>query len=244
MNRRTLYFCLLASLAMSLLSCQETDIFSKSKIWKHGVYSKYDAAKYESVFEGMEVDIVYSTDKDDLFIGRLEDDAQKNESFDNWLAMLKKPSSVKLWIDFKNLSADNCHSAIASLDLLVTKYGIKDNVFVENQDIAALKHAKNSGFHVILWVDNLHYWRSPHTRDDSISICKGIRKNIDRLSPDAISCEFTAYPMLCDSFPEQNVLFWDTPKEYTEENIRHTQNLCRNKSVKVVLVDYPQPIEY
>lgn len=234
---------------LSLASCQrrayDTEFqYPKSKIWKHGVYSKYDAAKYENVFDGLEVDIVYSSKKDNLFIGRVEDDANKGVLFDDWLAVLNNPSKLKYWIDFKNLSKDNCDNAIACLDKIVVKYLIKNNVFVENQDIDALQHAKNQGFHVILWVDNLHYWKSPHTKNDSISICKTIRNKINSLHPDAISCEFTAYPMLCDSFPEQNIHFWDTPKDFTDENVRHTQKLCRNKSVKVVLVDYPQPIDY
>lgn len=234
---------------LSLASCQrranDTEFqYPKSKIWKHGVYSKFDAAKYENVFDGLEVDIVYSSEKDNLFIGRVEDDANKGVLFDDWLAVLNKPSKLKYWIDFKNLSKDNCDNAIACLDKIVAKYRIKNNVLVENQDIDALRHAKNQGFHVILWVDNLHYWKSPHTKNDSISICKTIRNKINSLHPDAISCEFTAYPMLCDSFPEQNIHFWDTPKDFTDENVRHTQKLCRNKSVKVVLVDYPQPIDY
>ena len=115
---------------------------------------------------------------------------------------------------------------------------------IESQDVEALKYAKNSGFFVILWVDNLHYWREPHSHHDSVSICHTIRYKINKLHPDAISSEFTAYPMLCDSFPEENIHFWDTPRDFTEENIRHTQMLCREKSVKVVLVDYPQPIDY
>ena len=233
---------------LSLSSCQDKAdkgefSYPKSKVWKHGVYSKYDAAKYEDIFDGLEVDIVYSTEKDGLFIGREEYDANKNESFDEWLAMLKRPEKIKYWIDFKNLSNKNCDKAVASLENLATKYGIKDNIMIESQDMKALQHAKKQGFHVILWVDNIHYW-SHRTHDDSISVCKSIRKKINRLHPDAISCEFTAYPMLCDSFPEQNIHFWDTPKDFTEENIKHTQMLCREKSVKVVLVDYPQPIDY
>ncbi len=233
---------------LSLASCKNekddgTFSYTKSKIWRHGVYSKYDAAKYEDVFEGMEVDIVYSTEKDDLFIGRIEADANNNNTFDEWIAMLKHPIKLRFWVDFKNLSGDNCHKAIAKLDKLASKYGIKNNIMVESQDIAALQHTKKQGFHVILWVDNLHYW-THHTKEDSISICKSIRKKINSLHPDAISCEFTAYPMLCDSFPEQNIHFWDTPKDFTEENIKHTRMLCSEKSVRVVLVDYPQPIEY
>ena len=218
--------------------------YPKSKIWRHGVYSRYDAAKYENVFDGMEVDVVYSATNDDIYIGREESDINKDESFDAWLAMLENPAKSSYWIDFKNLSKDNSVDAIACLNRLVNKYGIKNNVMIESQDVEALKYAKNSGFYVILWVDNLAYWKGPHTKNDSISICKVIRNKINSLHPDAISSEFTAHPMLCDSFPEQNIHFWDTPKDFTDENIRHTQILCREKSVKVVLVDYPQPIDY
>ena len=158
--------------------------------------------------------------------------------------MLENPAKPRLWIDFKNLSKENCTQAIASLNRLINKYGIKNNVMVESQDVEALKYAKNSGFYVILWVDNLHYWREPHSHHDSVSICRTIRNKINMLHPNAISSEFTAYPMLCDSFSEENIHFWDTPKDFTEENIRHTQMLCHEKSVKVVLVDYPQPIDY
>ena len=117
-------------------------------------------------------------------------------------------------------------------------------VMVESQDIEALKYAKQYGYHVILWVDNLYYWREPHTHNDSVSICRTISNKINKLHPDAISSEFTAYPMICDSFPEENIHFWDTPKDFTKENIEHTKMLCREKNVKVVLVDYPQPIDY
>ena len=41
------------------------------------------------------------------------------------------------------------------------------------------------------------------------------------------------FPLLCDSFPEQNIHFWDTPKDYTPENVlqcgseqdKHGQNV-------------------
>ena len=36
---------------------------------------------------------------------------------------------------------------------------------------------------------------------------------------------------------------WDTPKKYTPENVEFTKKLCENESVKVVLVDYPNPID-
>ncbi|MBR4155474.1 MAG: hypothetical protein IKU01_02060 [Bacteroidales bacterium] len=36
----------------------------------------------------------------------------------------------------------------------------------------------------------------------------------------------------------------DTPKAFTPKNVEFTKEICSNKSVKVVLVDYPTPIDY
>lgn len=231
------------SLVLGLYYCHNNGFrYSKSKIWKHGVYSKYDAAKYEKVFDGLEVDLIYSTEKDDIYIGRVEGDVNKNCSFDEWLAMLKRPSKLRYWLDFKNLSADNCEKAIPILDNLTQKYKIKKKVMVESELLEPLQYARDNGFFIILWVDDL-YWRK-HEREDSIEVCNTIRNKINTLKPDAISGSYRMYPILCDTFPEQNIHYWDTPKKYSEENANFTRHLCKNKSIKVVLVDYDEPIDY
>ena len=217
--------------------------YPESKTWKHGVYSKYDAQKYEGVFDGLEVDVIYSPEKNDIYVGRVVADTSKKQTLDNWLAILKKPDRMSYWIDFKNLSADNAILAFDVLDSIVEKYNIEHKFFVESKDVKALKIAKERDYHVLLWVENLHYWRKK-TYKDTVSVMRKIRNQIAELQPDAISCEYTMFPLLCDSFPEQNIHFWDTPKKYTPENVEFTKKLCENESVKVVLVDYPNPIEY
>ncbi|MBR5782141.1 MAG: hypothetical protein IKY27_09220 [Bacteroidales bacterium] len=216
--------------------------YPDSKTWKHGVYSKYDAQKYEGVFDGLEVDIIYSPKKNDIYVGRVEADTSKNQTLEDWFSILEKANSMSYWIDFKNLSADNAEDAYAVLDNIVNKYNLHNKFMVESKDLKALMMAKERGYHVILWVENLHYWKKK-TRRDTISVMKKIRNQIDDLHPDAISCEYTMFPLLCDSFPEQNIHFWDTPKKYTPENVEFTKKLCENESVKVVLVDYPNPID-
>lgn len=216
--------------------------YPESKIWKHGVYSKYDAQKYEGVFDGLEVDVIYSPEKNDIYVGRVVADTSKKQTLDDWFAILKKPNSMSYWIDFKNLSADNAKLAFDVLDSIVEKYNLEHKFFVESQDVKALKIAKKRDYHVMLWVENL-YWKKK-TYEDTVAVMKKIRNQIADLQPDAISCEYRMFPILCDSFPEQNIHFWDTPKKYTPENVEFTKKLCENESVKVVLVDYPNPIEY
>lgn len=220
-----------------LLSCDNNKKYN-SKLWKHGVYSKYEAQRLEGVFSGLEVDVIYSPEKNDIYVGRVVADTIKNQTLDDWLSFLKEPSKTYYWIDFKNLSAENAAQAFEVLNPLTEKYGIDKVTFVESQDLEALKIAKENDYQTILWVENLHYWTKRYLKD-TIFVMNKIRTQIEELQPDAISCEYTMFPLLCDTFPEQNIHFWDTPKDYTPENVEFTKKLCKNKSVKVVLVDYP-----
>lgn len=232
---------LILILAIFLVSCDsEKPKYPKSKLWKHGVYSKYDAQRLEGVFDGLEVDVIYSPEKNDIYVGRVVGDTVKNLPLDEWLSMLRSPRRTYYWIDFKNLSEQNASQAIAVLNPLAEKYKIKAKTFVESQDVEALKIAKANEFRTILWVENLHYWKKRYLKD-TIFVMKKIRSQIEELHPDAISCEYTMFPLLCDTFPEQNIHFWDTPKKFTPENVVFTKKLCDNPSVKVVLVDYPTP---
>lgn len=216
--------------------------YPDSKTWKHGVYSKNDAKKYAELFDGLEVDVIYSKAKNNIYVGRVEADTSKKLPLDDWLSVINNPEKNRFWIDFKNLSAKNAVDAFEVLDPIVKKYKLENKFFIESKDVEALKIAKDKSYNVMLWVENINYWKSKK-REDTISVCKLIRKRINELKPDAISCEYTMYPLLCDSFPEQNIHFWDTPKEYTPENVEFTKELCNNRSVKVVLVDYPNPVD-
>ena len=232
---------------LMLVSCNNGEKkpykYPKSKLWKHGVYSKYQAKELEGVFKGLEVDVIYSPEKNDIYVGRVVADTAKNQTLDDWFSVLRRPRRMSYWIDFKNLNAANAEQAYLVLDNLVAKYRIRNKFFIESQNVLALKMANERNYHTMLWVENLHYWGKKNYRD-TLFVMNKIREQINELHPDAISCEYTMFPLLCDTFPEQNIHFWDTPKKYTPENVEFTQKICRNKSVKAVLVDYPTPIDY
>ena len=238
-------FLLLSLVVIAFFSCDKKEDsasfnYPDSKVWKHGVYSKYDAQKYEDIFDGLEVDVIYSQEKNDIYVGRVVADTSKNLTLNEWLSVLKQPEKMNYWIDFKNLSEKNVESSMIILDNLNKKYRFKDNAFVESKNLKVLKIVKDHGFRTLLWVENIKYWKRKEHKD-SVYLAKMIRNQIKELNPDAISCEYSMYPFLCDSFPEQNIHFWDTPKDFTPENVEFTKKLCNNKSVKVVLVDYPTP---
>jgi hypothetical protein len=52
------------------------------------------------------------------------------------------------------------------------------------------------------------------------------------------------HPLLDAAFPNENILYWHLPENETPEGIALTRELCRTPNVKVVLVDYDEPISY
>lgn len=106
-------FLVFSLIIVALFSCgknkdNEGFQYPDSKVWKHGVYSKYDAQKFEDIFDGLEVDVIYSPEKDNIYVGRIVADTSKNLTLDEWFSVLKKPSELHYWIDFKNLSEKKC----------------------------------------------------------------------------------------------------------------------------------------
>lgn len=69
-------FLIIFILILSFVSCEKsqpkkkTFNYPESKVWKHGVYSKHTAKELEGVFNGLEVDVIYSPEIDNIFIGR------------------------------------------------------------------------------------------------------------------------------------------------------------------------------
>ena len=96
---------------LMLVSCNNGEKkpykYPKSKLWKHGVYSKYQAKELEGVFKGLEVDVIYSPEKNDIYVGRVVADTAKNQTLDDWFSVLRRPRRMSYWIDFKNLNAAN-----------------------------------------------------------------------------------------------------------------------------------------
>jgi len=119
------------------------------------------------------------------------------------------------------------------------QHNMSDNVFVESPDIKALKEIKDLGLRVIFWAENL-IWNNL----DTASWIEHTQKHIDELKPDAISEESGMFELLTEYFPEQNIHLWQTSMKPNEVDTAKLKELCRNKSVKVILIDNEEPIEY
>ena len=243
-------FLLLSLVVIAFFSCdKKEDVagfqYPDSKVWKHRVNSIEELKEAVENFDGIEVDIFYHPKRKDIYVGHSYADSVNNLRFDDFLSSMNdsKKKDLCYWLDFKHLDEKNAEQAIPALDIIVEKHKIKDKLFVESYSQKALKTAKGNGYFTMLWVTSLSY-KEYKTLNDTITVMDNIRNCINNVKPDAISCVSAMFPILCDSFPEQKIHFWDTPKKYTPENVEFTKNICQNENVKIVLVDYPNSIEH
>ena len=232
---------LLALILLSTIigSCTNSKFkYPESKVWAHRV-NDIESAKIKSKnFDGIEVDAIYSKFQKKIFIGHELADTINNIMLDEWFNAIENPSKKCFWIDFKNLDTENATDIAYNICSTMARKGLHDNIFVESYNIQALKKLKKTGLRIILWTDDLSW-----NKLDTATWCKQTKERIEDLKPDAISNRAEMAELMIRTFPEQNIHIWQTPAEYNEKNAERTRELCNNKSVYVVLVDYDKPIK-
>ena len=231
-------FSTLLLLAVLVFSgCTHNFHYPDSKIWAHGATGVWLGRQAEEKFDGMEIDLNYSAYQDAIFLGHELCDTLKGLTLGAWFDSLRHPETNYYWLDMKNLTTENAERISHHICQEVRKWGIRDQLMVESMNHQALKTLKDSGLHVILWVDNI-YW-SGRSEEEWEELT---RQQISELHPDALSGDYHTFPLLPNTFPNHNIHIWDTPRQYNDTNVAHTRTIAAHSAVKVVLVDYPEPI--
>ena len=215
--------------------------FPKNKMWAHRVNTFEEVEKKHSLFEGLEVDLIYSKYRNDFYVAHDEKDTLEQIMFEDWLRHIPNPQKNWYWLDMKNLHRKNAKEVAHLLVDLLSKYGILDKVFCENRDVKSLSVLKKNGIAVSYWVKSDEFLRKVV---GNAIWRKKVTNNIAFLKPDALSTFSWMHPLLDSSFPDQNILYWHIPENYTREDDEFIKKLCNLPNVKVVLVDYDEPISY
>lgn len=210
-----------------------------SKIWAHRVNDTTIAQQKESKFQGFEIDLYYSEPDNQLYVCHNIEDTILHLTIDQWFSALQAPNKHKYWLDTKNLTYNNADNIASIILNAKDKYNISNNIYIESWDKHGLLRIKQYPIKTLLWVESLN-WKDI----DTTIWTESTRKAIDLVKPNAISCEYGMYPLLCDSFPDIDIHFWHTPADATEKNFKLTREICKKRNVKVVLVDYDEPIDY
>ena len=223
---------------ISFSSCDKGNDFSytKSKIWAHRVNTPEEANRKIPLFDGIEVDLVYDTITGNLYVSH--DIGDNSLTFNDYLAQLNN-TQTHYWLDVKNLY-DNADVICDVINSLANRYNFKNNFFVESWSTSAIKKAKKKGLVTSLWVDNIAIDNEP----DTAAWHAKVLRQIETAQPDAISADYRMWKIIKQYFPDKNIHLWHTPADYNEGNAQLTKEMCQDEQVKVVLVDYDEPILY
>lgn len=238
-------FVALLIVAVAFMSCNNTTpqqftfSYPSSKVWAHEVDDTNTAKEKQKLFDGLELNLNYSEYQHQVFIGHELYDTAKNVTLDNWFSALDDPQNNCYWLDCKNMTMENVDEFVGIIEKVANKFNITNQILIENRNPRVIKKVNDYNLNTILWVENFHYWRVY----DTISWYNTVKKDIEKAKPFAISCEYTMFPILTDSFPNMNVHFWHTPMEKNPESVARTIDMCKTPNVKVVLVDFDEPIE-
>ena len=224
-----------------LQSCGNSDSLKlpSNKVWAHRVNTIAELQEKENLFEGLETDLLYSFHQNKIFVCHDVEDTIDGLTFGEWLGTLQSPQKHGYWLDIKDLNQYNCDTVVSLIKLELKKYNVEHRAFIENSSPSVLKRIKELGMHTSLWVTNLCW-----TKIDTTDWISEVQMFCDSCQPDALSCEWRMYGALTTFFPDKNIFLWHTPASCSPENMEITRSLCRNKSVKIVLVDYDEPCGY
>ena len=213
-------------------------ILPNNKVWAHHVDDTLTAQVKAQRFDGMELDLVYAPNQNQMFVGHNIEDTLNGLTLHQFFTALKHPERLSFWLDIKNLNYNTADGISALVKAELKRYNLVDCAFLESSDSWALRKVKKDyGLHTSLWVDNF-YW----TDMDTVTWVEKVNSQIQTAHPDALSCEYRMFGALTTFFADQNIFLWHTPADLTPENVELTRTFCRHPSVKIVLVDYDEPI--
>lgn len=213
--------------------------YPDSKIWYHGANTIEKAIEKSKKFSGLELDVNFDRNSNNMYICHNIEDTVLGLTIEEWFESLPNPASNYFWIDFKNLHIDYAHLACEKLLAIIHKYNLENRIWVEFYNIPELEIVKQHGIYTILTVENSDY------QSYNLFIWQYfLLGKISHLKPEAIGCDHTMYKNLTNFFSNYHIFLWHSTLIYTDEYAATTREMCQHPAVKIVLVDYEEPIDY
>ena len=123
----------------------------REKLWLHRCNSLEKLAEQSDRFANVEVDIIIRPDG--LLDVTHDADTTFGLSIDPYFAHIGQ-HHTRLWLDIKNVNADNVEKLRQHLDTLCRMYGVKqEQLIVESRDATALSHLTAAGYYTSYYVD-------------------------------------------------------------------------------------------
>lgn len=204
------------------------------KIWAHRCDSIEKMQENMNKFAGVELDINYYAEQGEFDVSH-DKQAKLEYPLESFLQQLA-PTDAKMWLDFKNLTADNRVAALNRLEYLFKKYNIdKSRAIVESHNVKELADFHQAGYYTSFYVSvNDRFFKTAAGREEFLS---EVAAAIATGNIDAVSFPIEYYKLVKSGNFDIDLLTWDMDARWSDYVAKKE---CRDRladdRLKVVLV--------
>lgn len=180
--------------------------FFKEKIWAHRVNSIEKLAEAQSIYSGVEVDIIFDLTTHTFDVNHLPTPSI-GLTLENYLGALKAPTIQNYWLDFKNLNTANQAAAFKRLEILTDSFQLaKERIIVESMQPELLTIFQQAGYLTSYYLPpNLHKMKPAKLKEK----LNEIKDNLASHPELYISSFYKDYGIMKQHFPERKKLLWN-----------------------------------
>lgn len=220
--------------SIAITGCQQSLTIAGKK-WVKAVNTVERIKAINRNVPGIEMDVYFDTSQNQLLVYH-DSAVYSSTNIEQLLKIYREQKlTASLWLDFKNLSADNQQSSLQYISLLQNEYQLRNKILIESSQPALLQAFCQNGFFTSYYVP---FFNPYLTNENEIVKCiDTITANLQQYPTSALSGYYFQYPLLRKFFPAMPVLLWaDKPGFSIVANI-FSQKLSGDDSVKIIL--YP-----
>jgi heptose-I-phosphate ethanolaminephosphotransferase len=221
-------------LAPQLPQCASS-LLHKGGKWKKGVNAPNALPEGIQEYDGVEMDAYFDTAKADYLLFHDSSESQRLPIEIMIRSLADKGFSGSLWLDFKNLSAENEKAALVRLVALTRNYQLNSKVIVESGHPELLQSFCREGFFTSYYVPFFNpYLMNAEERTANAQL---IAKQCTVYPVSALSGYYFQYPFLKEGFPAIPLLTWVDNPRWSLVNYFFQRKLHQDPSLQIVLTN-------
>lgn len=223
---------------------------SQTRILPHRVNSIGKLSNVQaSGFSGVELDVIYGVDNSNSFVVSHDESDNSDLTFEAFLSLTSVSPLEKIWLDLKNMNADNYQAILARLNTLDSTFPLKDKLILETSETSGFMDLfHQSGWHTSYYLPTKSI--SIMLADDNVEEMKNIAESIaiqrDKQKLSAISFDKMLYPFvkkyLEPLLPTTTVYHtWDLTIKLYDKNLDeklNSQTYYKDERIKTILLPY------
>ena len=211
----------------------EQPLMINEKKWVKAVNTLKRIQQLNADAAGFEMDVYFDTAKNYLAVYH-DSSEQGYPKIEEILKVYKERKlSCSIWLDFKNLSAQNEKQSLNYMLLLREEHHLQNKLIVESALPQYLQSFCDSGFYTSYYTPFFNPYLL--TEKEVIQAIDTIASNLKKYPVAALSGYYFQYPLLKKFFPDYPLLTWSEKSNFSLISSAFNRMLLKDDQVKIVL---------